>query len=67
MTETQLETLERHAQILEESARVVLAYSMGDRPFTYDPTAIDYVYRILDKGVSFERLAQVLNAHPVAK
>ena len=63
MTNEQLAVLERNAQILEDASRAILAYSLGDRPFTYNPAAIEYVYRILDKGVSFERLAQVLNAH----
>lgn len=67
MTDEQLRELEHYAATLEEASQRILGMSMGDRPFTYNPLAIEYVYRILDKGVSFERLVQVLIAHDAAR
>ena len=63
MTDEQIQSLEAGAKALEEAARSILALSMGDRPYTYDPVAIEYVYRILDKGVNFETFMQVLIGH----
>ena len=67
MTDEQIKELEQHTKTLEDAAQRILGLSMGDRPFTYNRLAIEFVYRILDKGVSFERLVQVLNAHQTAR